>query len=136
MDQRIEGHGAGCDLAPDWNPGTCAWCQGELPPRRKRFCSDLCGARWYENHRWTQARLAALERAGYRCERCGEAPLDGLEVHHRIEVGAEGYGTLSCLHHQANLEVLDSRCHREEHAFRHEVDRLVRTTRQLVLPLG
>lgn len=126
---------AGCDLASDRGPGTC-WCGGPLLGRRARFCSQACGAEFYSNHRWTQARLAALERAGYRCERCGTVPLDGLQVHHRIEVGAQGYDTLSCVHHQANLEVLDSKCHRSEHAFRHEVDRLVHASRQLVLPLG
>lgn len=135
MDQRIDRPGAGCDLAPETIPGTC-WCGGTIPARRRRFCSDPCGARFYENHRWAQARLAALERAGYRCERCGAAPLEGLQVHHRIEVGDEGYGTLSCVHHQSNLEVCCVPCHRDEHAFRHEVDRLVRTTKQLVLPLG
>lgn len=127
---------AGCDLASDTGPGTC-WCGGPLPARRSRFCTDSCGAEFYANHRWAQARQAALERAGYRCERCGAVPLEGLQVHHRIEVDpAEGYGRLSCIHHQDNLEVLCPAEHREEHAFRHEVDRLVRTTRQLVLPLG
>ena len=22
--------------------GSCSWCHGPLPPRRRRFCSDLC----------------------------------------------------------------------------------------------
>lgn len=117
--------------------GACLFCGAPLPGSRKKWCSDICGAEFYANHRWTQARQAALERAGYRCERCGSAPLEGLQVHHRLEVDrTEGYDTLSCIHHQTNLEVLCPADHRAEHGFRREVDSLVRTTRQLVLPLG
>ncbi len=25
--------------------GSCSWCHGPLPPRRRRFCSDLCRIR-------------------------------------------------------------------------------------------
>ena len=129
-----------CPLAAAPAPNRCDWCGGALPARRKRWCSDPCGAAFYANHRWPQAKLAAKERAGFRCERCGAAPVDGLEVHHRIEVPiAEGYDTLSCVHHQDNLEVLCHADHAGEHRFRHEVDRLVawadgHISRQLVLP--
>lgn len=50
-----------------------------------------------------------LERAGWRCERCGAA--GRLEVHHRkaIAHGGERFDP-------ANLEVVCRRCHFHEHA--------------------
>lgn len=133
MATQDEGHGAGCDLAPERGPGQCHWCGGRLPARRTRFCSDHCGALWAENHVWARAKEAAKERAGYHCERCGAAPLGGLDVHHAVEVDPKhGYET-GCQHHQAGLEVCCPGCHRDEHAFRREVDGLA--ARQLVLPL-
>mgnify|MGYP001603504493 CR=1 FL=1 len=140
--QRIDRHDAGCDLASRKGPGYCAWraCGRRLPSHRKRFCSDHCGRLWYSNHRWHDAREAAKERAGYACERCGAAPLEGLEVHHQEPINpAEGYGRPSCAHHQTNLTVLCPTCHREDHSFRREVERLLvwadgQVSRQLVLP--
>ena len=139
---RIEGHAAACELAAGDRPGHCHWCGNPRPSHRRRWCSDDCGRAFYDNHRWAQARQAAKERAGFRCERCGTVPLTGLEVHHRIEVDlAEGYDTLSCAHHQENLEVLCPYDHRAEHSFRHEVDRILvwadgAVSRQLQLPIS
>jgi hypothetical protein len=31
----------------------CGWCHGELPPRRRRFCSDLCRIRGQRSERKT-----------------------------------------------------------------------------------
>ena len=34
-----------CSLAPPLADGACAWCGGELPARRRTWCSDRCGER-------------------------------------------------------------------------------------------
>ena len=139
--QQIDRHGAGCDLASKKGPGYCVWgpCSRRLPTHRRRYCSDRCGRLWYENHRWDAAREAAKDRSGYACERCGAAPLEGLEVHHRIEVDPQHGYRNGCQHHQSNLEVLCGFHHRDEHGFRREVDRLLiwadgQISKQLVLP--
>lgn len=141
--QRIDCHDAGCDLASRKGPSHCAWgpCGRRLPSHRRRWCSDRCGRLFAVNHRWSAAREAAKERAGYACERCGAAPLDGLEVHHRVEVDPQhGYSGASCEHHQTNLEVCCGPCHKSEHSWRREVARVLswaeaqQVTRQLVLP--
>lgn len=134
------GHGAGCDLAPNSRPGSCAWCGSPLPPRRRRYCSDPCAYSWADNHVWSAAKQAARERAGYRCERCDARPTV-LAVHHRVEVDVQHGYENGCQHHQAGLEVLCEPCHRSEHGFRREVDRLLRwadgvVSLQLELPLG
>ena len=60
-------------------------------------------------HWRTRARIrrAALERAGWRCERCGAA--GRLEVHHRVEVQHGGTDAPD------NLEVLCVSCHIAHH---------------------
>ncbi|MEJ7783813.1 MAG: hypothetical protein WKF96_03350 [Solirubrobacteraceae bacterium] len=56
---------------------------------------------------WRRARLIALKRTGYTCEKCGrtdaQAKADGtwLEVHHR-----RGEGVRAAQHNQADLQVL------------------------------
>ena len=62
----------------------------------------------FKTRRWLAVRRVALDRAGWRCERCG-AP-GALEVHHRIalERGGDPFAL-------DNLEVLDRGCHIEHH---------------------
>ncbi|MDE0520928.1 MAG: HNH endonuclease [Boseongicola sp.] len=57
---------------------------------------------------WARARLACLQRDGYRCRRCGKA--SALEAHHvtPLEKGGAAYDL-------ANLEALCRGCHIEEH---------------------
>jgi hypothetical protein len=129
---------AGCALARS-RAGGCAWCGGDLPPRRRTWCSDRCGEAFWTNHWWTLARSAAKRRDKYRCRRCGHVapkrpsrvrfadeaayraamrawragkPVNRLEVNHRVPaLGA--HRALSCLHHLENLETLCVACHRE-----------------------
>lgn len=125
-----------CDLIFGDNPDRrCAGCGAELPPRRRRWCSEACAHRFADEHSWSAARQAALERAGYLCSRCDRRTLD-LQVHH-IKL-APDYG-VGCQHHQSNLQVLCAGCHRGEHSFRRDVDRVLVwadgvVSRQLVLP--
>lgn len=131
----ISGGTLACAIAHGDERGRCSWCGGPLPARRRRWCSEDCAHAFADNHSWPAAREAALDRAGRRCERCDRRPLT-LHVHH-VEI-AETYGR-SCLHHQANLEVLCVGCHEQEHTFRRDVERLLRwadgqIALQLVLP--
>jgi len=50
-----------------------AACNGVLPRRRTRWCSDACAtiANYDPNHDWAAARRSALERDGHHCIRCG-----------------------------------------------------------------
>ena len=54
---------------------------------------------------WERLRRAALDRAGWRCERCGNGP--PLEVHHRDGDRANN--------EPGNLEPLCPDCHLAEH---------------------
>jgi DNA-directed RNA polymerase subunit RPC12/RpoP len=63
---------------------------------------------------WRKARNLALERTGYRCERCGRTDAQsraegggGLHVHH-----IDGRGVRAQEHDQALLEVRCPPCHR------------------------
>lgn len=128
--------GLECTLAYGENAdGRCVWCGARLRARQTTWCSDACRAGFNENHCWTNARRYALTRARYACVRCALGPLHKpveydyghdrelyetelaaftaevkdrrLEVNHKDPLVGAGY-TLSCAHHQANLEVL---CH-------------------------
>lgn len=116
----------------------CAWCGGELPKRRRTWCSNRCADGFWKNHWWSLARRAAKRRDKYRCARCGHVPVkrptkrsvsttaynaamrawrktrkgDRLEVNHRIPCMGL-HRTLSCAHHLENLETLCVACHRE-----------------------
>lgn len=99
-----------CSIAHgDHGDGRCAWDGARLPPGRRRWCSEACAQRWRENHVWSAARPAALERAA-GCELCHDP--EDLEVHHDPPVGERGYGH-GCQHHQENLHVLCVPHHRE-----------------------
>jgi ribosomal protein S27AE len=66
-----------------------------------------------------EARKAALERSGYRCERCGMTNTEhkerddlfggGLHVHHKVDTTE--YDDMSKAHDLSNLEVLCAECH-------------------------
>lgn len=63
-------------------PG-CRRCGGEVLAPRLNWCSDECVQWWLDNHSWTDARRAALERDRHRCTRCGS---DGQEPAHAVRL--------------------------------------------------
>lgn len=103
-------------------------CRAALPRRRTAYCSNKHAREFERNHVWLQARRAARRRARWACERCGFKPSDirkdpearraysrpelRLEVNHILPL-VGSYRSVSCLNHQANLEVLCHRCHLE-----------------------
>ena len=66
------------------------------------------GRTLYRLAAWKRARLAALRRAGYKCERCGSARR--LEVHHKspIENGGAPFDL-------GNLQAVCRGCHFARH---------------------
>ena len=64
--------------------------------------------RIYSSRRWRRLRLSVLDRAGWRCRKCGRA--GRLEVHHREPV-REG-GEAWC---ESNLQPLCRTCHFRTH---------------------
>jgi hypothetical protein len=107
---------AGCTLRPfTAEPGRCDACGKALTGRRRTWCSTDCQTEWEANHDWAHARLAALRRTSWACERCGVVDHLNIEVNHREPLVGHGYNR-SCAHHQDNLEPLCVPCHRAETA--------------------
>jgi hypothetical protein len=104
----------------------CRMCGEALMGRRRTYCSDRCSTDFERNHYWPVARYYARLRArvfesrrlvGYRCARCGglisprrRGALDRVEVNHRVPLNG-ARATVSCGHHQDNLEVVHRDCH-------------------------
>lgn len=112
---------ADCDLSEWMGLDThCRWCDEELPLHRlprgsspSLFCSPSCTLEWRQNHVWEFAKSEAKRRAKRQCS--DEACTSRLFLHvHHVEPCA-GNRTMSCLHHQGNLEVLCEGHHEEEH---------------------
>lgn len=102
-----------CTLMSDPVDGLCHWCAEELPPKRRRWCSDACARKFQNNHWWPSARRTARRRDKYACLRCGRKRRDKirLEVNH-IEPALGRHSEISCAHHLTNLETLCHECHR------------------------
>jgi len=68
---------------------------------------------YLESKEWWDVRKRMLQRAGYRCERCGccGSSNNALDVHHQtyVNLGNEP---------DDDLEVLCRTCHRNDHALR------------------
>lgn len=106
-----------CPLAAGAAPFGCDWCGKKLNAGARRWCGALCAKAYRKNHRWTDARKAALERDGNRCVRCGSHT--GLEVNHIVPLAsvpgwAGDRGVDTCLNHLVGLETLCHGCHVEE----------------------
>ena len=84
-------------------------CGKALTGRQSRWCSKTCALWFTNNHRWTNARKQAKQRAAhYKCAACGEF-FRTVEVNHiKPCVGERGW---SCHHHADNLEALCRPCH-------------------------
>ena len=101
----------GCPLSA-WTgePGHCQWCNKEMPQgRRTVYCSDKCRRAFEREHLWPRARATARRRGGRACINGCEGR---IEVNHIEPLVGAGYGP-SCYHHQTNLELLCTTCHRE-----------------------
>lgn len=61
----------------------------------------------YRSKQWKLARLDALRRAGWKCEKCGKA--GRLEVHHKVRIADGGTDELE------NLQCLCRKCHFAKH---------------------
>lgn len=62
--------------------GFCFWCgkrsgkpNAFIPIFHKRYCNDECRNNYYKHFIWKYASAWCLERAGYKCEKCGIKPL-------------------------------------------------------------
>ena len=121
--------------ASAWEGDTtrCRWCNSELPPRRRRWCSDECATTWGRNHWWTAASKAAMRRDRRRCVDCRIDPRDAhqaalgagidpararrfltLQVHHKTPVLGR-HGETGCHHHLDGLETVCLHHHLERH---------------------
>jgi len=67
------------------NEGHCRWCNGILPKKRKRWCSDKCGETYLREKGWYYRDYAIqdnIKQYGIlTCVRCGKKP---LKEHHNI----------------------------------------------------
>lgn len=135
---KIEGTTLRCELAVGDGTETCLACGAEIPPRRRRFCSDDCGRAHGDLHRYPIARQTALERDGFRCVRC-DAPAE--HTHHELPLPDRSYySRVGCFHHPDGLLSLCRKHHDEEHRFSRMVDRYLTwadgvVSEQLPLPL-
>ena len=117
------------------NRGLCAMCGGELPKRRRAYCSDGCADVYVSLFSWGSAYLDASKRVHHKCQACG-VTRDGLfkvglkelgyddpsiyilyrfEVHHIIPLNGEDR-TWHPLNIPSNLRVLCHDCHVYEHS--------------------
>lgn len=104
------------------NQGICSMCAGELPKRRRSYCSEACADLYVSLFFWGQAYRDAKERANHKCQRCGITErgiyklvyphweIAGLEVHHIIPLNG-AFRAWSPLNMPWNLRALCHECH-------------------------
>jgi len=96
----------------------CLWCLKPLPKYRRKYCSDDCSDEYFIYNIaplwWNNAKIIALERAGNKCEQCGETA--NLEVHHIIPLPNSNKRHKHPLNERTNLKVLCRRCHNNVHS--------------------
>ena len=98
----------GC-LHKDIASPVCKDCYVPMPRRRTREQRQAWSI--YGTAKWKKVRALALERDGYRCQRCAEQ--HDLVVHHDLERDS-GHDPFDL----DNLETLCRRCHGLEHKAR------------------
>jgi len=99
--------------------GRCRHDDGEEDEDGGTYGGDTYDTR--HGRQFKQAREEALERADYRCERCGITddehrerddlfpPNGGLHIHHKVDTTE--FDDVSKAHELDNLEVLCAECH-------------------------
>lgn len=91
--------------------GRCRWCNDLLTGAQRKWCSHQCYDSSSTQHRWTQARKAALRRDGFKCRTCGDSgPRAMLEVNHEIPILGR-HAENGCHHHVTGLSTLCHSCH-------------------------
>lgn len=95
----------------------CRYCHGPLPKGRRKYCSDRCAFRYFqeviEPLWWSSAVRVAKRRTDGRCEECGAAR--HLEVHHLISLEKGEPRHNSPKNVQSNLVVLCRQHHNQIH---------------------
>lgn len=110
--------------------GYCRWCDVELEPYQKRWCSGKCLEAWRLQHRYFLARQFVMKLSKGKCScvranseprhvvcsHCGacEAVIalrgDILTCDHIVPRQGDK-SRFSCKHHISNLQILCSTCH-------------------------
>lgn len=95
---------------------SCAYCGKDLSKYRRKYCSDECLLKYYQEFKyplyWSNAVAIAKRRTGGRCENCGNK---GTEVHHiaLLDDGESRWNGPK--NDQKNLKVLCRDCHENAH---------------------
>ena len=90
----------------------CIICGGMLPKFKRKYCSDDCFNRWYQDiggiKDWSILRQTVLKHDNFSCVECGGL---GEEVHHirAIHDGGEEFNPDNCI-------TLCRGCHRKKHS--------------------
>ena len=91
--------------------GKCLNCDGELPKRRRKYCSDKCSMQFYWEKvepnilDWNKVRKRILKRDNHTCAFCNKSK--ELHVDHIIPIAIGGE-----LFKMSNLQVLCKDCHK------------------------
>jgi 5-methylcytosine-specific restriction endonuclease McrA len=111
----------------------CFRCGSPVVRPRIVWCSKACEEGWFDNHAWGWARLAALRRDEFKCQRDPSHP--GVkEVNHIDPRNGRGYHA-GCHHHQDRLETLCHKCHLVE-TIRQGRERAIQTGSTYIQPEG
>lgn len=100
---------------PNYGEGNCLYCGKELPPRRRKYCSDECGFCYriktadFRIMSWAVFRDKVLVRDNHVCVDCGAG---AEEVHHKIPIykGGKEFDKDNCIslcipcHHRRHLK--------------------------------
>ena len=90
--------------------GRCVECEGELPPRKRKWCSQACIEAFGARHSSGMMRQRVLYRDNWTCGACGLHSPYGwnvFDVDHIVPV-AEGGGEFD----ETNCRILCKSCHK------------------------